>query len=84
MPKLKTNRAAAKRFKKTATGKIKRTVAGKQHILTKKTQKMKRRLRKASLLDSANTKAAKRMLIGEFIGLIIIMILANILIEILV
>lgn len=62
MPKLKTNRAAAKRFKKTATGKIKRTVAGKQHILTKKTQKMKRRLRKASLLDSANTKAAKRML----------------------
>ncbi len=62
MPKLKTNRAAAKRFKKTATGEIKRTVAGKQHILTKKSQKMKRRLRKASLLDSANKAAAKRML----------------------
>ncbi|MCQ2495429.1 MAG: 50S ribosomal protein L35 [Lachnospiraceae bacterium] len=62
MPKLKTNRAAAKRFKKTATGKIKRTVAGKQHILTKKTQKMKRRLRKASLANSANKVAIKKML----------------------
>ena len=42
MPKLKTNRAAAKRFKKTATGKIKRTVAGKQHILTKNTHQCER------------------------------------------
>ena len=40
MPKLKTNRAAAKRFKATGTGKIKRMKAGKQHILTKKSQKM--------------------------------------------
>ena len=62
MPKLKTNRAAAKRFKATGTGKIKRMKAGKQHILTKKSQKMKRRLRKGTLLDSANMTAAKQML----------------------
>ena len=42
MPKLKTNRAAAKRFKKTATGKLKRNKAYKSHILTKKSQKRKR------------------------------------------
>ncbi|MBP5305926.1 MAG: 50S ribosomal protein L35 [Lachnospiraceae bacterium] len=62
MPKLKTNRAAAKRFKATGTGKIKRMKAGKQHILTKKSQKMKRRLRKGTLLDSANMSATKKML----------------------
>ena len=62
MPKLKTNRAAAKRFKATGTGKIKRMKAGKQHILTKKSQKMKRRLRKGTLLDSANLSATKKML----------------------
>ena len=62
MPKLKTNRAAAKRFKATGTGKIKRMKAGKQHILTKKSQKMKRRLRKGTLLDSANMTEAKKML----------------------
>ncbi|MBO4922015.1 MAG: 50S ribosomal protein L35 [Lachnospiraceae bacterium] len=62
MPKLKTNRAAAKRFKATGTGKIKRMKAGKQHILTKKSQKMKRRLRKGTLLDSANMAATKKML----------------------
>ncbi|MCR5725834.1 MAG: 50S ribosomal protein L35 [Lachnospiraceae bacterium] len=62
MPKLKTNRAAAKRFKATGTGKIKRMKAGKQHILTKKSQKMKRRLRKGALLDSANMSAARKML----------------------
>ncbi|MBR4541316.1 MAG: 50S ribosomal protein L35 [Lachnospiraceae bacterium] len=62
MPKLKTNRVAAKRFKATGTGKIKRMKAGKQHILTKKSQKMKRRLRKGTLLDSANMAATKKML----------------------
>jgi len=62
MPKLKTNRAAAKRFKATGTGKITRMKAGKQHILTKKSQKMKRRLRKGTLLDSANMSATKKML----------------------
>ena len=62
MPKLKTNRAAMKRFTKTGTGKIKRDKCGKAHILTKKTAKMKRRLRKGTLLDSANMTAAKKML----------------------
>ena len=45
MPKIKTNRAAAKRFKKTATGKLKRNKAYKSHILTKKSTKRKRNLR---------------------------------------
>lgn len=62
MPKLKTNRAAAKRFTKTGTGKIKRYKCGKKHILTKKTQKMKRRLRKSGLVGSALMKQTKKML----------------------
>ena len=47
MPKIKTNRAAAKRFKATGTGKLKRNKAYRRHILTKKTTKNKRNLRKA-------------------------------------
>ena len=47
MPKIKTNRAAAKRFKKTGTGKLKRNKAYKSHILTKKSTKRKRNLRTA-------------------------------------
>ncbi len=62
MPKLKTNRAANKRFSMTGTGKLKRNKAGKQHILTKKDRKTKRDLRKATTVDSANFKAAKKML----------------------
>ena len=62
MPKMKTNRSAAKRFKATGTSKIKRMKCGKQHILTKKTTKMKRRLRKATMMDSANLVATKKML----------------------
>ena len=46
MPKMKTSRAAAKRFKVTGTGKLKRNKAYKRHILTKKTTKTKRNLRK--------------------------------------
>ena len=49
MPKIKTNRAAAKRFKKTATGKLKRNKAYKSHILTKKSTKRKRNLRQANV-----------------------------------
>ena len=49
MPKIKTSRAAAKRFKTTGTGKIVRNKAYKSHILTKKTQKRKRNLRKATV-----------------------------------
>ena len=62
MPKIKTNRAAAKRFKKTGTGKLKRNKAYKSHILTKKTTKKKRELRKATIVDSTNVKNMKKIL----------------------
>ncbi|MBQ9119569.1 MAG: 50S ribosomal protein L35 [Lachnospiraceae bacterium] len=62
MPKLKTNKSAAKRFSKTASGKLKRMKAGKQHILTKKSQKTKRNLRKATMTDSTNVKNMKKIL----------------------
>ena len=62
MPKLKTNRAAAKRFKKTASGLLKRSKAYKSHILTKKSQKRKRNLRKATVLDQTNVKNMKKIL----------------------
>jgi large subunit ribosomal protein L35 len=60
--KLKTNRAAAKRFKATGTGKLKRSKAYTSHILTKKSQKRKRNLRKPGLVDSTNEKQMKRIL----------------------
>ena len=62
MPKIKTNRAAAKRFKATGTGKLKRNKAYKSHILTKKTQKRKRNLRKPTVLDQTNVKSMKKIL----------------------
>ena len=62
MPKIKTNRAAAKRFKVTGTGKLKRNKAYKSHILTKKSQKRKRGLRKATTLTSADLKRIKAVL----------------------
>ncbi len=62
MPKLKTSKAAAKRFKKTGTGKLKRMKAGKQHILTKKSTKTKRNLRKATIMDKTNEKNMKKIL----------------------
>ena len=62
MPKLKTSRAAAKRFKKTGTGKLKRMKAYKSHILTKKSTKRKRNLRKATITDATNAKVMKRIL----------------------
>ena len=62
MPKMKTNRAAAKRFKVTGTGKLKRMKANKSHILTKKSQKRKRGLRKATTLTSADLKRIKAVL----------------------
>ncbi|RJR54004.1 MAG: 50S ribosomal protein L35 [Desulfobacteraceae bacterium] len=61
MPKLKTNRGAAKRFKTTGTGKIKRSKAFASHILTKKTTKRKRNLRKSALVDSTVEKNIKRL-----------------------
>lgn len=64
MPKMKTRRAAAKRFKKTGTGKLKRRKAYHSHILTKKSPKRKRNLRKGTLVDPADVKRVKRMLGG--------------------
>ena len=62
MPKMKTTKAAAKRFKKTGTGLLKRNKAYKSHILTKKSQKRKRNLRKAAITDATNVKAIKKIL----------------------
>ena len=62
MPKIKTNRAAAKRFKKTATGKLKRNKGYKSHILTKKSTKRKRNLRQATITDATNVKNMKKVL----------------------
>ena len=62
MPKLKTKRAAAKRFKATGSGKLKRNKAYKSHILTKKSTKRKRNLRKATMTDSTNEKVMKKIL----------------------
>ncbi|MCR4781947.1 MAG: 50S ribosomal protein L35 [Lachnospiraceae bacterium] len=62
MPKIKTNRAAAKRFKKTGTGKLKRAKAYKSHILTKKSTKRKRNLRKSTMTDDTNVKNMKKIL----------------------
>ena len=65
MPKMKTHRGAAKRFKKTGTGKIKRSRRNKQHILTKKSPKRKRRLRKDTLVDRVDEKRLKQLLPGS-------------------
>ncbi len=62
MPKIKTHRGAAKRFKKTGTGKIKRNKAFTSHILTKKSPKRKRNLRKATVASDANSKVIKKLL----------------------
>ena len=62
MPKLKTHRGAAKRFKKTASGKIVRGKSLSQHILTSKTTKRKRRLRKPSLISAADTRKVRLLL----------------------
>ncbi len=62
MPKMKTNRGAAKRFKKTGSGKIARRKAYANHILTKKSTKRKRNLRKSALIDSTNYKHICRLL----------------------
>ena len=59
---MKTCRAAAKRFKKTGTGKLKRNTAYKSHILTKKSPKRKRNLRKAAMTDATNEKNMKKIL----------------------
>ena len=62
MPKMKTSRAAAKRFKKTGTGKLVRNKAYKRHILTKKSTKTKRNLRQDVVVDATNVKNMKKIL----------------------
>jgi large subunit ribosomal protein L35 len=62
MPKMKTNRGAAKRFKKTANGKIKRKKAYLRHILTKKASKRKRALRKSDYVHKADEGRINRLL----------------------
>ena len=62
MPKMKTSSSAAKRFKLTGNGKLKRNKAYKSHILTKKTTKRKRNLRKATMTDATNVKNMKKIL----------------------
>jgi len=62
MPKLKTNRAAAKRFKFTKNGKIKRSHAFKRHILTKKPMNLKRALRKSVLVHESDEKEVRMLM----------------------
>ncbi len=62
MPKIKTNRGAAKRFSKTGTGKIRRNKAFTSHILTKKSTKRKRDLRQATLVDKADARNISRLI----------------------
>lgn len=62
MPKLKTHRGAAKRFKKTGTGKFKRSKAFLRHILTHKSSKRTKQLRRSGLVHSANLDAVRKML----------------------
>lgn len=62
MPKMKTKRGAAKRFTKTGSGKIKRSKAFTSHILTKKSTKRKRNLRKSGLVDGSNSRVIRKIL----------------------
>jgi large subunit ribosomal protein L35 len=62
MPKIKTNRGAAKRFSKTGTGKIKRRRAYSSHILTSKNQKRKRRLREGTLVSKVDEKNIRKLI----------------------
>jgi len=62
MPKLKTHRGAAKRFSVTGKGKVKRNKAYASHILTSKTTKRKRHLRKSTILDKRDTAGIKRLI----------------------
>ncbi len=62
MPKIKTRRGAAKRFKVTGTGKVRRKHAYLRHILSTKTRKQKRRLRQPTLVAATDVKAIKRMI----------------------
>ena len=62
MPKMKTTKAAAKRFKSTGTGKLKRNKAYKSHILTKKSPKTKMNLRKSAIVSDGDAKRIAQLL----------------------
>jgi large subunit ribosomal protein L35 len=62
MPKIKTNKSAAKRFTTTGTGKFRRRKQNKRHIMTKMTAKRKRALSSSAIVDSANEGAVRRLL----------------------
>lgn len=62
MPKIRSNRAAQKRFRRTASGKFKRGKAFRRHILTKKTQKTKRNLRKKGMVAKADLKEVRTLI----------------------
>lgn len=64
MPKMKTRRSAAKRFKLTASGKVKRNKAYHSHILTKKSPKQKRNLDQTGLVAPADVKRVKKMILA--------------------
>jgi large subunit ribosomal protein L35 len=65
MPKMKSNRAAKKRFKVTASGKLKREKSHRSHILTKKSAKRKRKLRTATTVAAGDSKRVKNMILAE-------------------
>ena len=65
MPKMKTHRGAAKRFKRTGSGRVKRSQQGMNHILTKKTSKRKRHLRKSKLISRVDQSRVKELLPGS-------------------
>lgn len=65
MPKMKTNRGAAKRLKRTGTGKLRRRRANKSHMLTKKSPKRKRRLRQGTEVSKGDVKRMNRLLGGS-------------------
>ncbi len=62
MPKMKTNRGAAKRFTSTGSGKVRRSKAFSSHILTKKSTKRKRKLRQRTLIADSDMKGIRRLL----------------------
>ncbi|HHH48987.1 MAG TPA: 50S ribosomal protein L35 [Gammaproteobacteria bacterium] len=62
MPKMKTNRGAAKRFKRTASGGLKRNQSHRRHILTKKSTKRKRQLRSPNMVHDSDVRMVNRML----------------------
>ena len=62
MGKMKTKKSAAKRFKLTGSGRVKRSKAGNSHILTKKKRKRKRNLRQSAIVDKADEKGIKKLL----------------------